>query len=121
MMTKDPLLQKQHEETRSIIQELLDDGSDPNALYVIQHHLSCHDFDLLEKVAVKAFELGYEVSEPEELVLEEGLNIMCCDIISENALNAELIDIQTEQLMKLAAQYDVSYDGWGTYFGDSDA
>ncbi len=46
----------------------------------------------LEKVAVEAFKLGYEVTEPEELEVEEGDMVICCDILSECALNADLID-----------------------------
>ena len=37
-------------ETREIIEDLLNDGSDPNALYIIEHHIAHHDFDLLEKL-----------------------------------------------------------------------
>ncbi|VEB51015.1 Ribonuclease E inhibitor RraB [Salmonella enterica subsp. enterica] len=104
--------------TRLIIEELLEDGSDPDALYTIEHHLSADDFETLEKAAVEAFKLGYEVTEPEELEVEEGDTVICCDILSECALNAELIDAQVEQLMNLAEKYDVEYDGWGTYFED---
>ncbi|WP_410172158.1 ribonuclease E inhibitor RraB, partial [Klebsiella michiganensis] len=43
--------------------------------------------------AVEAFKLGYEVTEPEELEVEEGDTVICCDILSESALNAELIDV----------------------------
>ncbi|MCU5773370.1 ribonuclease E inhibitor RraB [Erwiniaceae bacterium BAC15a-03b] len=120
-MAYEQLLEEQREETRLIIEELLEDGSDPDALYAIEHHLSCNNFDSLEKVAVDAFKLGYEVGEPEELELEDGSTVMCCDVISEGALNAELIDAQVEQLVNLAAQYNVDYDGWGTYFEDPDA
>ena len=35
------------QETREIIDDLLNDGSDPNALYIIEHHISHHDFDKL--------------------------------------------------------------------------
>ena len=59
-------LEEQREETRLIIEELLEDGSDPDALYTIEHHFSADDFDALEKMAVEAFKLGYEVTEPEE-------------------------------------------------------
>lgn len=37
------------EETRKIIHDLLNDGSDPNALYIIEHHIAHYDFDKLEK------------------------------------------------------------------------
>lgn len=68
-----------------------------------------------------AFKLGYEVTEPEELELEDGTTVMCVDILSEGALKAELIDAQVEQLVNLVAKYNVDYDGWGTYFEDPNA
>lgn len=111
-------LEEQREETRLIIEELLEDGSDPDALYTIEHHLSADDLETLEKAAVEAFKLGYEVTDPEELEVEDGDIVICCDILSECALNADLIDAQVEQLMTLAEKFDVEYDGWGTYFED---
>ncbi len=41
----------------------------------------------------------------QELEIETGETLMCCDVISESALNAELIDAQVEQLMKLAEKW----------------
>jgi len=120
-MANRELLEEQREETRLIIEELLDDGSDPDALYTIEHHLSSEKFEVLEKAAVEAFKLGYEVTDAEELEVEDGSTVMCCDVISEIALKAELNDIQVEQLMNLAEANGVNYDGWGTYFeGDDD-
>ncbi|QHM73732.1 ribonuclease E inhibitor RraB [Mixta intestinalis] len=119
-MAYEELLEEQREETRAIIEELLEDGSDPDALYTIEHHLSCDSFDALEKAAVDAFKLGYEVTEPEELELEDGTTVMCVDILSELALNVDLIDAQVEQLVNLAGKHNVDYDGWGTYFEDPD-
>ena len=101
-------LEEQREETRLIIEELLEDGSDPDALYTIEHHLSADDLETLEKAAVEAFKLGYEVTDPEELEVEDGDIVICCDILSECALNADLIDAQVEQLMTLAEKFDVS-------------
>ena len=114
------LLEAQREETRLIIEELLEDGSDPDALYAIEHHFSSEDFDSLEKAAVEAFKLGYEVTDPEELEVEDGLTLLCCDVISEVGLNAEIIDKQVEQLIQLAERFEINYDGWGTYFEDPD-
>jgi regulator of RNase E activity RraB len=117
-MANPELLEEQREETRLIIEELLEDGSDPDALYTIEHHFSADDFESLEKLAVEAFKMGYEVTEPEELEVEEGETVICCDILSEGALKAELIDAQVEQLMDLAEKFEVEYDGWGTYYED---
>lgn len=119
-MANPELLDEQREETRLIIDELLEDGSDPEALYTIEHHLSADDFESLEKVAVDAFKLGYEVTDPEELELDGGEVVICCDAISECSLNADIIDEQVEQLMTLAEKHNVEYDGWGTYFEDPD-
>ncbi|RUR97213.1 ribonuclease E inhibitor RraB [Pectobacterium polaris] len=119
-MANRELLEEQRKETRLIIEELLDDGSDPDALYTIEHHFSAEKFEVLEKVAVEAFKLGYEVTDAEELEVEDGVLLMCCDAISEVALKAELIDTQVEQLLALAERHGVNYDGWGTYFEDPD-
>ncbi|MGJ0579532.1 ribonuclease E inhibitor RraB [Xenorhabdus bovienii] len=114
-------LEEQREETRLIIEELLEDGSDPDALYIIEHHFSAENFDLLEKAAVEVFKLGYEVTDAEELETEDRVVLMCCDIISESRLDAELINTQVEQLMNLVEKLGVNYDGWGTYFEDPNA
>jgi hypothetical protein len=113
-------LEEQRDETRLIIEELLEDGSDPEALYTIEHHFSAENFDLLEKAAVEAFKMGYEVTDAEELEVEDGSVLVCCDAVSEMALNADLIDTQVEQLFALAERLGVNYDGWGTYFEDGE-
>ncbi|CNE32361.1 MULTISPECIES: ribonuclease E inhibitor RraB [Yersinia] len=120
-MANREMLDEQRDETRLIIEELLDDGSDPDALYTIEHHLSAEKFEVLEKAAVEAFKLGYEVTDAEELEVEDGSVVMCCDVISEVALNAEIIDAQVEQLIALAEKCGVNYDGWGTYYEDPNA
>ncbi|WP_032093510.1 ribonuclease E inhibitor RraB [Necropsobacter rosorum] len=108
-------------QTREIIEDLLNDGSDPAALYIIEHHIAHYDFDKLEKIAVEAFKAGYEVSEAEEFEDDNGREIFCFDIISEVALNADIIDAQQKELLPLVAKFGGIYDGWGTYFEDPDA
>lgn len=104
--------------TRGIIADLLADGSDPDALYIIEHHIVHNDFDKLEKIAVEAFKAGYEVSEAEEFEDEKGKVIFCFDIISEVELNAEIIDAQQKEVLPLVEKFGGIYDGWGTYFED---
>ncbi|QIQ22103.1 ribonuclease E inhibitor RraB [Zophobihabitans entericus] len=112
----------EQQETENIIDELLADGSDPDAFYLIEHHLSSPDFDKLEKVAVEAFKLGYEATDPEEFLDENDNTLICCDIVSEVPLDAKLINAQIAQLIELAEKFGVNYDGWGTYFeGEDDA
>ena len=114
---KDQILLAQ-QDTQSIIDELLEDGSDPHAMYLIEHHISSENFDKLEKVAVEAYKLGYEATEPDEDVDDFGNVIIGFDIIAESPLSADLINAQIAQIMTLAHQFKVNYDGWGTYFED---
>jgi regulator of ribonuclease activity B len=108
-------------QTAAVIDELLADGSNPDALYLIEHHISSSNFDILEKVAIDAFKLGYEATDPEEFLDQDDQTIYCFDIVSEIPLNAEVINAQIAQLIELTEQYQVNYDGWGTYFeGDEE-
>lgn len=50
-------LEEQREETRLIIEELLEDGSDPDALYTIEHHLSADDLETWKKQQLKRLNL----------------------------------------------------------------
>lgn len=106
------------DETREIITNLFNDGSDPDGLYIIEHHVSHKDFTKLEKLAVDAFKAGYEISEAEEVETEDEEIIFCFDIISENKLTPELIDAQQKEILPLVKRHHASYDGWGTYFED---
>ncbi|EJU9030745.1 ribonuclease E inhibitor RraB [Vibrio cholerae] len=115
-LSVEELIEIQKEETRDIIQALLEDGSDPDALYEIEHHLFAEDFDKLEKAAVEAFKMGFEVLEAEETEDEDGNKLLCFDATMQSALDAKLIDEQVEKLVNLAEKFDIIYDGWGTYY-----
>lgn len=120
-MTKLMVLDKQRSETRTIIENLLEDGSNPDAMYIIEHHLSSSSFDLLETIAIKAFKLGYEISDVEEIDVEDGITVFCCDLIAESPLDEDLINAQVSQVLGLLTRHEeVYYDGWGTYFEDDE-
>ncbi|WP_427838635.1 ribonuclease E inhibitor RraB [Actinobacillus pleuropneumoniae] len=117
-------LNELRQETDEIIENLLNDGSDPEALYIIEHHVAHRDFDKLEKLVVDAYKLGYEISEAEEVeeVEEEnGKVIFVCDIVSEVNLNADIITAQQKELLPLIEKVGAEYEGWGTYFEDPNA
>ena len=102
--------------TESLVTELLEDGSNEEAMHTIEHHFSSPDFNLLEKAAIAAFKMGLEVEEPEEAELETGEKVFAFDIITEQYLETELILDETQKMVQLAQQCGVDYDGWGTYF-----
>ena len=110
------LIEFQKEETRAIIEALLEDGSEPDSLYEIEHHLFAENFEQLEKAAVEAFKMGFEVFEAEETEDEDGNKLLCFDAIQESALDAKVIDEQVAKLINLAEKFDIIYDGWGTYY-----
>ncbi len=109
-------LQEQKQENREIVEAILADGSEPDAEYTIEHHFSATNFDHLEKAAVEAFKMGYEVNDAEEMELEDGSVIFCFDAIAYHKLDVELLDKACDELIQLAAKQKVDYDGWGTYF-----
>ncbi|QIR15711.1 ribonuclease E inhibitor RraB [Shewanella aestuarii] len=120
-MSIDRQLKEQFAENRDIVEALVADGSDPDAEYTIEHHFSSTNFDRLEKAAVDAFKLGFEVNDAEEMELEDGSVIFCFDAIAYHKLEITLLDKACEQLLALAVKQKVDYDGWGTYFvGDVD-
>ncbi|GEA52522.1 regulator of ribonuclease activity B [Vibrio inusitatus NBRC 102082] len=120
-LSVEELIEFQKEETRDIIAALLEDGSEPDALYEIEHHLFAEDFETLEKAVVEAFKMGFEVLEAEETEDEDGKKLLCCDATMTCTLDPELIDQQVETLINLAEKYDIIYDGWGTYYEGEDA
>ena len=66
------------------IDALLEDGSQKDATYTIEHHLASNDFDKLEKAAVDCFKAGFEVTDAEELMLDDGGTIFCFDAVNEH-------------------------------------
>lgn len=108
-------------DTEKIITDLLEDGSDPDALYLIEHHISSDNFTRLEKAAIEAFQLGYEIAEPEECIDDQRKTFFCFDIISEIPLDATLINQQIAQIIEFSEKFKVNYDGWGTYFEDGES
>jgi regulator of RNase E activity RraB len=107
--------------TEETVNALLEDGSDPDAEYTIEHHFYHVDFARLEKVAVEVFKLGFEVTDAEEVEFEDGGSAWVFDAIREQSLDAPSITADAIKLEALAQQFGVEYDGWGTYFeGDEE-
>jgi regulator of RNase E activity RraB len=102
--------------TESLVTELLEDGTNDEVYHTIEHHFASSDFDLLEKSAIAAFKLGFEIEEPEEAELENGDKVFAFDIVTEQMLDIELLKAETKAMFELAKKCKVDYDGWGTYF-----
>ncbi|GAA0813928.1 ribonuclease E inhibitor RraB [Colwellia sp. D2M02] len=109
-------LQEWFAHTEALVTELLEDGTNDEVYHSIEHHFASTDFDLLEKAAIAAFKLGFEVDEPEEAELENGDKVFAFDIATEQMLDIDLLKAETKTMFELAQKCGVDYDGWGTYF-----
>lgn len=105
-----------NQESQAIVDELLADGSDPDGVYQLEHHFACDDFNQLEKAAVAIFNAGYQVSDAEEVILDDGKKMYSFDVLTQQKLDVEAIVEEIQVIKPLAAQHQVAYDGWGTYF-----
>jgi len=105
-----------HEFNEQTIDALIEDGTDVEESHIIEHHFACNNFERLEKAAVDAFKLGYEVAEAEEIMLDDGGLVFCFDAIIHKKLNKETFNDDTDALIDIAQKHSVHYDGWGTYF-----
>lgn len=104
------------EHTKGLVNELLEDGSNPEVEHVIEHHFASKDFSLLEQAAITAFKKGLDVDEPEEAQLEDGTTVFAFDIVTEQYLKEETLIEETKAMYALAQECKIDYDGWGTYF-----
>ncbi|MDM7859440.1 ribonuclease E inhibitor RraB [Alteromonas sp. ASW11-36] len=118
-------IQQEQQEWYAFNQETIDalreDGSQMDATYTVEHHIASADFDRLEKAAVDVFKAGFEVTDAEELVLDDGGTIFCFDAIVERALTRDVLDKDTDTLVTISDKHQVHYDGWGTYYIGDDA
>ena len=69
-----------HQESQAIIDQLISDGSDPDALYDLEHHFASDDFKLLERAAVALFNAGFQVTDAEEVILDDGKKMYSFDV-----------------------------------------
>jgi regulator of RNase E activity RraB len=105
-----------YEFNQETVEALIEDGSDSSQPHTIEYHLASANFDALEKAAVDAFKAGFEVTDAEELMLDDGGTLFCFDAVVERSLETTAINADTDKLLAIAAKHKVHYDGWGTYF-----
>jgi len=113
--------QQWHEFNAETIEALTADGTDLSQPHIIEHHLASKNFEVLEKAAVDAFKAGFEVTDAEELILDDGGTVFCFDAILEKKLDAAEFNKDVDKLLLIADKHSVHYDGWGTYYVGDDA
>jgi len=110
-----------YEFNQETIDALTQDGTDISQAHTIEHHLASKNFEALEKSAVDAFKAGFEVTDAEELILDDGGTVFCFDAVVEKKLNVSEFNKDVDTLLAIATKHKVHYDGWGTYYIGDDA
>lgn len=117
-MANPELLEEQREETRLIIEELLEDGSDPDALYTIEHHFSADDFDALEKNGRGSLQAGLRSDRAGRAGSGRGRHRHLLRHPERRRAEGGADRRAGRTADEPAEKFEVEYDGWGTYFED---
>ena len=95
--------------SEEVIEALLEDGSNEEAMHSIEHHFSGDNFKQLEAAAVVAFNRGYDVTDAEQFETEDGELVLGFDVIIESPLELESILADVEQMLDLAPFSDSDF------------
>lgn len=102
--------------THDIVDQLIEDGSNTEAMYGIEHHFVAFTPEQADEALQQAFLNGWDVSELEQAETEEGETVFCFDVDSESPLDEVIIFEEVEQMLAFAEKFELEYDGWGTHF-----
>lgn len=107
-----------HEFTNDIVEQLIEDGSNEEAMYGIEHHFVAFDEEQADQAQQQAFLNGWQVGELEQAETEDGEQVLCFDVLTECPLDEVIINEEVDQMVAFAEQFKLEYDGWGTHFED---
>lgn len=104
--------------TNDIVEQLLEDGSNEEAMYVIEHHFVADDPTKADEAMQQGFLNGWDVSELELAETEDGEQVYCFDVETECPLDEVIINEEVVSMVSFAEKQGLEYDGWGTHFED---
>mgnify|MGYP000241436650 FL=1 len=104
--------------TNDIVEQLLEDGSNPEAMYIIEHHFVALDAEVADEAMQQGFLNGWDVSELEQAETEDGEMVFCFDVETECPLDEVIIGEEVQSMVAFAEKNKLEYDGWGTHFED---
>ena len=102
--------------TNDIVEQLLEDGSNEEAMYVIEHHFVATNAEEADAAMQKGFLNGWDISELEQMEEEDGQIVFCFDVETECPLDEEIIHEEVESMVEFAKNHKLEYEGWGTHF-----
>lgn len=102
--------------TNDIVEQLLEDGSNTEAMYGVEHHFVAFTPEEADEALQQAFLKGWDVSELEQGETEDGELVYCFDVETECPLDEVIIGEEVQSMVEFAEQNKLEYDGWGTHF-----
>ena len=95
------------------IEALIAAGSDPNKPHLLEHHFYCYSRELMIGLTNKGSALGYRVANL-GYNKYEGARCWYADLLKVTALDLDAINAENSHLLRLASEFEGSYDGWGS-------
>lgn len=101
------------EMNQKTIKALIEAGSNPKKPHPLEHHFYCYSSESLSQLTAKGKSLGYRIANTGDNV-HEGVHYWYGDLIKETTLDIKIINQENSLMLKLANEFNVDYDGWGT-------
>jgi len=101
------------ERNKKTIEALVAAGSNPEKPHKLEHHFYCYSRELLNGLTAKGSALGYHVTKVGNNK-NKGARCWYADLAKETTLDLESINEENSRLLRLAFEFEGSYEGWGT-------
>jgi len=101
------------ERNQNTIKALIAAGSNPEKPHALEHHFYCYSRELLNGLTTKGSALGYRVTNIGNNNFK-GARCWYADLVKDTALDLEAINEENTRLLRLAVEFEGSYEGWGT-------
>jgi len=101
------------EGNRKVIESLISNGSDIKKPHPLEHHFYCRDEETLKLLMAKGKKLGYHAENIRSNVHNDS-RYWFGDLVKETALDLDVINKANIQMLRLASEFKLEYDGWGS-------
>ena len=101
------------ERNASLVEDLKRKGLQLDATRSIEHHFWADDQKSAALLGRKLYDLGYVILVMSPIENDDGSKLWNVEASFDRSLKDAASERVTEELVRLAAQFDATYDGWG--------